>query len=240
MADDGSVSFVYNKEREFWGNDMLIVFEGIDGSGKTTISNLVYTKLKSKITQIKYYKKASPDFDHPYVRKQMLKLKEVIWPPDLPIYNVFGDHYWLFLNAAWFSVIQRGRIENAKSQNNLIIFDGWYYRLIARFVNKGFDRSWLLSLFATVNEPNLVVLLDIKPQIAWKRRAKFKPNEIGSWDGFSGNSFDSYCMYQEQTRKELLRFAQEKSWFIINQTENTSIDKMCSLIYEYILSKCKL
>ena len=217
---------------------MLIAFEGIDGCGKTTISKLVYTKLKSKIKHVKFYKKSSPDFDHPYVRKQMLQLQELIWPPDvLPTHNVLGDLYWLFLNAAWFSVVQRNRREHFQSEKNLILFDGWYYRLITRFINKGFDKEWILSLFATVKEPDIIVMLDIDPQIAWRRRSGFKPSEIGNWDGFTEDSFTSYCRYQGDTRKELLRFAKEKSWFVVSQTDKATTDEICSLIYEYILSK---
>lgn len=137
---------------------MLLTFEGIDGSGKTTISRMVYEKLKYRIPQIQYHEKSSTDFDHPYIRDQVSKLREVLWPPNLgeQKHNVFGDYYWLFLMAAWFS-IQSVRLKSDRSQSNLILFDSWYYRFVAKFINKGFDKEWLFSIFDATDEPDLVV-----------------------------------------------------------------------------------
>ena len=217
---------------------MLLAFEGIDGSGKTTISKLVYKKLKPIIPQIQYHEKSSTDFDHPYIREQMSKLQEVLWPPNLgeQKHNVFGDYYWLFLMAAWFS-IQSVRVRDIQFQSNLILFDNWYYRFVAKFINKGLDKEWLFSLFATANEPDIVVMLDVDPQIAWKRRSKFKNLEMGKWDGFTGDDFESYCKYQAQIRQTLLQFAKDRKWFVVYHTEETTTDEMCYLISEHVLSK---
>ncbi|MDE0427593.1 MAG: hypothetical protein OXN25_22290 [Candidatus Poribacteria bacterium] len=217
---------------------MLLTFEGIDGSGKTTISRMVYEKLKYRIPQIQYHEKSSTDFDHPYIRDQVSKLREVLWPPNLgeQKHNVFGDYYWLFLMAAWFS-IQSVRLKSDRSQRNLILFDSWYYRFVAKFINKGFDKEWLFSIFDATDEPDLVVMLDIDPQLAWKRRSKFKNIEMGKWDGFSGDDFESYCKYQAQIRQTLLQFAKERRWFVVYHTDGTTADEMSHLIFEYILSR---
>lgn len=217
---------------------MLLTFEGIDGSGKTTISRMVYEKLKYRIPQIQYHEKSSTDFDHPYIRDQVSKLREVLWPPNLgeQKHNVFGDYYWLFLMAAWFS-IQSVRLKSDRSQSNLILFDSWYYRFVAKFINKGFDKEWLFSIFDATDEPDLVVMLDIDPQLAWKRRSKFKNIEMGKWDGFSGDDFESYCKYQTQIRQTLLQFAKERRWFVVYHTDGTTADEMSHLIFEYILSR---
>lgn len=218
---------------------MLLTFEGIDGSGKTTISKMVYEKLKYSIPQIQYHEKSSTDFDHPYIREQVSKLQEVLWPPNLgeQKHNVFGDYYWLFLMAAWFS-IQSVRLKSDRSQSNLILFDSWYYRFVAKFINKGFDKEWLFSIFDATDEPDIVVMLDIDPQLAWKRRSKFKNIEMGKWDGFSGDDFESYCKYQAQIRQTLLQFAKERKWFVVYHTDGTTADEMSHLIFEYILSRC--
>ena len=217
---------------------MFLTFEGIDGSGKTTISKLVCRKLKSRIPNIQYYEKSSADFNHLYIREQALKLKEVLWPSDLgdQEHNVFGDYYWLLLMGAWFS-IQSINVRSVQLQNDLILFDSWYYRFIAKFINKGFDKEWLFSIFGAVIEPDIVVMLDIDPQLAWKRRPKFNNIELGKWDGLIGNKFKSYCKYQTHIRKILLQFAKERSWFVIHQTEETTMDEICFLVCDHVLSR---
>jgi thymidylate kinase len=119
----------------------------------------------------------------------------------------------------------------------LVIFDGWYYRLIARFINKGFKKEWLETLFDIVKTPDMVVLLDIKPEIAWTRRQTFKPNEVGNWDGFHENNFESFCRYQEKTRQELLRLASEYAWFVVDQSTNLTADDVADIVYRQVLLK---
>jgi dTMP kinase len=225
---------------------VLIALEGIDGSGKSTIANMIYNKLKPKIPSIQSHHKLSPDFDHLYLRKQMYKLCEILTVPanEQCYLSMFGERYWLFLVAAWFSVVQKNRIEPAKSQHNLMLMDGWYYRFIAKFLYKGnFDRGWLFSLFNTVDDPDLVVMLDIDPKTAWKRRQFFKPNEIGIYERgsaeFSGDDFQLYCTYQSALRETLLQFSKEKSWFVVHQTDQTTKDEACNFICDHILKTFK-
>lgn len=45
---------------------------------------------------------------------------------------------------------------------------------------------------------------------------------MGKSDGLSGDILESYCTYQQRIRTELLRFAKEKSWFVIRQTDEST------------------
>lgn len=140
--------------------------------------------------------------------------------------------------SAWFS-IQSINIRSVQLQRDLILFDSWYYRFIAKFINKGFDREWLFSIFDAVIEPDIVVMLDIDPQKAWKRRSKFNNIELGKWDGIAGNKFKSYCKYQEHIRKTLLQFAKEKSWVVVHQEAGTTTDEICYLVCDQVLSRIR-
>ena len=60
------------------------------------------------------------------------------------------------------------------------------------------------TLFDAVAPPDLVVLLDVEPAVAWGRRSQYMLDEVGRWDGFGGDAFDSFCAYQQLVRGELL------------------------------------
>jgi thymidylate kinase len=222
---------------------MFVVLEGIDGSGKSTLTRLVGDKLRATIPSVRLYHKLSPDFDHPYVRRQMTTLRDIMAVPAEEQHHLgaLGDRYWLFLAAAWFSAVETNRLGPARAQGHLVLMDGWYYRLIAKFMHKGFDREWLFSLFSAVSEADLVVILDVEPATAWKRRPAFKPNEIGVYERRSRdgarNDFEVYCQYQAVLRHTLLDLARERSWPVVCQTETTSEEETRDAIHDHILAR---
>jgi thymidylate kinase len=155
--------------------------------------------------------------------------------------STLGDHHWLFLAAAWFSAVQSNRLQAARAPRELVLMDGWYYRLIAKFIYKGgFDRDWLFSLFSIVSVPDLVVVLDVEPETAWKRRPAFKPNELGVYERGGGDGaqseFETYCRYQGALRRILLELAQERSWVVVPQDEGTTAEDTRDQICDHIVS----
>lgn len=219
---------------------MVIVLEGIDGAGKTTAAQLLCRELEKRHSSVKYWSKSSADFEDPFLRAQMLNLRELIWNPsdDKPATDILGTPYYMFLIAAWFSVLERHRIRQIQENKTIAVFDGWFYRNIAKaFIRDNLDKAWLRALFANVSEPDLVILLDIDPSVAWSRRSRFKPDEEGRWDGFTGDSFNSYCSYQQLVREQMLKFAEQYGWSVIGQTEQTSPEEVVAKIHNQILDQ---
>lgn len=218
---------------------MLVTFEGIDGAGKTTVSRRLFELLLEDFPAARYYERSTTEFVDPDVRRKMTQLRDVIWSRDVGhrTENPFTDEYWLFLLAAWFSVVDRHLLEPRRREGSLTLFESWYYRLVAKFLQKGFERDWMLSLFATVEEPDLVVLLDVPPRLAWERRQSFSAFEIGAWDSPAEDPRLSFCRYQENVRAQLLAFAQERSWLVIRQDAGSRVDDVCRIIAAEIAAR---
>jgi thymidylate kinase len=216
---------------------MLVVLEGIDGSGKTTTADLLVSALAEKGISARCLSKTWADFPDPFVSSQMARLREIIWnPPEgEPLEDRLGTHFYLFLLAAWWSVMQ-AQIFAKDRLGCVSVIDGWYFRTVVKACVRGhLDTDWLLSLFDLCCSPDLVVLLDVAPSLAWGRRAEFKPSESGLWDGHTGDEpLVAYCKYQEKIRSGLLALGQEKQWFIVEQSEKTKPSEVCDEILSEI------
>lgn len=221
---------------------MLITFEGIDGAGKTTIAELIFRHLESHLPNLQYYSRKSPDFADPYTQIQMKRLANIIWPNDLEHQeqDPFGNNFWILLMASWFAAMHSNRLAPAADNGTPLIIDSWYYRMIARMTAQGLDREWLNSLFQGIRNPELVVLLDIKPELAWHRiranRKRLKPFETGRWQMVEGDEYARFCTWQERVRTELLSMVEPNNWLVVEQTKGLTAESVARKIEDHILS----
>lgn len=220
---------------------MLIVFEGIDGSGKTTIAQELQRTIVSKCPSVKscFYKKNGITSSDAFVNKQITLLRELIWPPENeePESDPLGAHCYLFLLSAWMSLLQNVLLRDL-SNDEVFIMDGWYYKIIAKAYTRGIvDMSWLNSLFEHIKKPDIIFLVDCEPEIAWKRRNFFKPSELGSWDGYSSNKRKMFCSYQKIIRLELLNMLESNSTYLIKNTEYSSLETITSECLSLVINK---
>ncbi|WP_327154100.1 dTMP kinase [Streptomyces tubercidicus] len=192
---------------------MLIVLEGIDGSGKSTVARLVARELDPGRTAPAGKKDIAAADPGTAARADLLR--ELIWSSPEEQGDTYGAAHWILLIASWYAGLARLRPELADGET-VTVMDGWYYRNIAKtLVREPLDAHWVESLFAPVPEPALTVLLDVAPEVAWSRRDGFKDTETGRWDGFTGPPRESFCGYQSLVRRELLRMAAERGWSVL-------------------------
>ncbi len=217
------------------------MLEGIDGAGKTTVARMLCEKLKEQRLDANVWKYSQFRSDDPFVQAQMDNLHTIIWTPgqDEPDTDLLGTYFYLYLLAAWSSVKQKHCIAQLKGTNRIEVFDGWHYRTIVKaFIRQQLSQSWLQSLFDTVANPDVVVLLDVDPAVSWRRRPRFKASEIGRWDGFTGDTYSAYCAYQGRIRRELLVLAVNRKWMVVRQTADMNETDVVENVYSHV--KCAL
>ncbi len=180
-----------------------IVFEGIDGSGKSTISKMFANYLLNKGFSVFYTKEPyTKEIDH-LIRKEQT------------------DKSLLFLFLADRSI----HIEYLRKQNvNFIVSDRSFYSTIAyQGYGAGIDVDFVIKLneFIVGNFlPDVVFYLDCTPEMALSRNKKL--------DAIENKNFDFY----ERVRKGYLDLAKKYNFFVIN-AHNSKENVFLSVVKHY-------
>jgi len=137
-----------------------IAIEGIDGSGKTTIANLLYNELSKKYNNIILMKE-------PYDKDLSKKIKEII----LKEHEKNLDYGYLL--ALLFTADRSIKnIDLKKYLNNgyIIISDRSIYSSFSyQILYEGIDIEWLKCISKYIIKPDITFVLDIDPKIAMER-----------------------------------------------------------------------
>ncbi|NEB74293.1 hypothetical protein G3I40_03435 [Streptomyces sp. SID14478] len=216
---------------------MLIVIEGIDGSGKSTAAAMVAERLstgRAPSSPTPGGKKAIGPTDRE-TEARAVRLRDLIWSSPESAGDTFGATHWILLIASWYAGLTRLRPDLQPSHPGVCVMDGWFYRNIAKtLVREPLDPQWVESLFAPAPEPDLVVLLDVPPDVAWERRETFKDTELGRWDGFSGPAREAFCAYQSVIRQELMRMADQRKWLVLSPDRHTTAEQTAAAVVEHV------
>lgn len=134
----------------------FVVLEGIDGSGKTTIANLLLDKLSSKGFKVLYTYEPT---DHEIVTLMRTKYREL------------RDPYVDTLVFALDRLIHvKEKISPYLSRGYIVISDRYMYSSIAYQSAMGAPMEWVMMVNQWALKPNLAIYLDIEPEEALNRR----------------------------------------------------------------------
>jgi len=132
------------------------VLEGIDGSGKTTIANMIIKDL-SKMGFKTLYTREPTDSE--------------IVNSVKTTYNDLRDPYVDALTFALDRLLHvKSRISPALEQGYIVVCDRYYYSSVAYQGAMGAPIEWLLEVNKWALQPDIAVYLDIDPVIAIKRK----------------------------------------------------------------------
>ncbi|MEM5869572.1 MAG: dTMP kinase [Candidatus Aenigmatarchaeota archaeon] len=144
---------------------VFIVLEGIDGSGKSSQSKLLFDFLqKNKIPAILTHEPTDGEIGYLLTNKY---LKEV----DLPLVDAF-------LFAADREEHLKKTVIPALEQGKIVISDRYYHSTLAYQQAQGLELKFLLELNKKFIKPDLTIIIDLEPEIAVERIEKDKNRKM--------------------------------------------------------------
>jgi dTMP kinase len=147
----------------------LIVLEGLDGAGTTTQAHRLVAQL-TREGRAAHLTREPSDGPVGKLIREMLGGGHAITGEKLS-QGTFG----LLFAADRMDHLQR-EVEPAIARGEIVVSDRWYHSSLA-YQGTGADRDWIASLNARARRPELTIFLQVRPEIAAKRRADAKRRE---------------------------------------------------------------
>ena len=208
---------------------MLVVCEGIDGAGKSTVARLVFDRLLTCAPGASYRTKRDLPVADAYGRDRLERLRDLIWHDNEGHRDPFGAPFWIQLLSAWYTALEPSA--DAGTRHELRVYDGWFYRNIVKTrLRSGVDEEWIRGLFRFVAVPDAVVLIDVDPAVAWQRTTRWKATELGRWDGRDGDPREAFCAYQSEIRAGLLAMAAHDRWCVVSPPPMETPDQVADRV----------
>lgn len=191
---------------------LLVVFEGLDGAGKTTQINLLKDWFK-KNNKIVYNTKQPTDF---YRKDKRVR--------DYLDKGIVPNMYSIALLAAADRTYQNeAEIKPILSKGINIISDRYLYSSLAFFKARGIEYEEISRLNKNIEKPDVVIFLDVKPKKALER-IKIRDGENIKFEEKDDNTFI-------QVRNNFLEVL-PKDTLIIDSSK--SIEEIHKIIINYI------
>ncbi len=190
----------------------LIIIEGLDKSGKTTQSKLLFD----------FYNKTYPGqvslLDFPDYSTRIGKEIKSFLQGEVD-YNNEVKHILLSANR-WEKKLE---IERLREQNKIIILNRYYQSNLVYGLANGMDYDWLVNLDKGLPLEDIVIVLDIDPIISYKR---------GVDNDFILDEFEKNKNFLEKARKNYNDLAKKFNWNVINS--NSDVNSILKLIVNII------
>lgn len=193
----------------------LIIIEGLDKSGKTTQSKLLFNFYEKvypgQVSLINF-----PDYTTRIGREIKLFLQGEVE------YSNEVKHILLSANR-WE---KKSEIESLREQNRFIILNRYYQSNLAYGLANGLNFKWLVNLDNGLPKEDIVIVLDIDPSISYKR---------GTNNDFILDKFERDKIFLEKARKNYLDLAKKFKWNVINSDSDTKsiFEKIVNIIELY-------
>ncbi|MGC8981500.1 MAG: dTMP kinase [Minisyncoccia bacterium] len=136
----------------------LIIIEGIDGSGGTTQSNILYKNLKKKYKKVILTKEPQ--------NKDITNLIKKVKDPVADLFLFLADRFLQYKNLKKF--LDKGYIVISDRSYPSTYAYQFYYGGLRKIFNEEIIKK-LDKISRNNIEPDLVIILDIDPKIAVKR-----------------------------------------------------------------------
>lgn len=169
----------------------LISFEGIDQSGKKTQAKMLLErllKLGHKVESIGF-----PDYSTPLGKE----IKAYLDGKRRYDYRV---RQLLYAGNRWE---RKSSLVGWLNGDAIVITDRYIPSGLAYGLANGLDLNWMMELERGLPEPDLVIVIDISPKIAFSRKAE-------------RDVYEKNAKFLEKVRASYLRLARKFHWTVIN------------------------
>ncbi|MFC2162914.1 dTMP kinase [Candidatus Altiarchaeota archaeon] len=164
---------------------MFIVFEGIDGCGKSTHARLAAQWLEQEGLRSFLTSEPTSQWTGKFIR-QILSGKEEVDPMTLA----------LLFTADRYEHLAK-EVDPAIEEGKIVVCERYTYSTIAYQHAQGLSWNWLHELNKYARKPDLTILLDVPPQEGEKRT---ETGEIFEKAEFLGTVRDNYLKFDDLVR----------------------------------------
>ncbi|MEM1985925.1 MAG: dTMP kinase [Nitrososphaeria archaeon] len=193
---------------------MLIAIDGIDQSGKKTQTDLLLKRLSE--LNYKVIKFSFPNYETPIGQLiEKILLNEIIVPLEVKHILLSANRWEL-----------KPKIEEYIKKNFIIIFDRYYQSNLAYGVANGLPLDWLMNLDKNLPDCDLTIILDIPPEISFKRKE------------LNRDVHEKDFNYLVRVRKCFLELANKNSWVVIDG--NRPISEVHNSIWSIVSERLKV
>ncbi|HET6588765.1 MAG TPA: dTMP kinase [Candidatus Nitrosocosmicus sp.] len=217
-----------NSKKNQYENGILIVVEGVDGSGKSTQIHLIDRWLRSKGYDVFFTEWNSSETVREITSKGKKKARLTPMTFSLLHSTDFADRY----EKNIYPLLRAGYI---------VLADRYIYTAFARDTVRGCDRTWIRNMYSYARKPELTFYFRVPVEVAVNRiisgRPKLKHYEAGMDLGLSKDEYESYRIFQGRIVDEYESMVNDENFVVIDGTQG--IEKQQSVVRKHVLKILK-
>ena len=201
----------FSKNHDLKG--VLICVEGIDGSGKSTQLDLLYSWLKSKNLDVILTCWNSSDLISETTKRAKKK-------------NLLSGRTFSLLHAVDFADRLEKVIIPAMKAGFIVLADRYVYTAFARDVARDVDKKWVRNMYGFAIKPDLTLYFDVSAKVSLERictNLQPKYYEAGMDLKLSNNPYKSYVLFQNRVIEQYKDMVDE--YGLVKVDANESIHK---------------
>jgi len=210
---------------------LLIVVEGVDGSGKSTQLEMLQNWLNANGFATVKTEWTSSETVRPLIKK--IKKTETIVSPET----------FSLLGLADFAERYDKIIEPSLRAGKIVLCDRYIYTAYARDTSRGLDLPWIEHLYSFAPKPDLAFYFHVKPEVAISRKINMpKFYEAGADLNLHSNIKKSFCIFQKRIINAYLGLAKKEGLTVVDgETEIcVTFPKVQHIVAKAIQDKFKI
>jgi len=188
----------------------LLVFEGLDGSGKSTQAALLGKWLQSQGYRVFFTEWNSSDLVSGVIRRG--KKKNLLTPTTFSL-----------LHATDFADRFERKILPPLRAGYLVVCDRYAYTAFVRDAARGCDPAWVRTIYSFAPRPDRIFYFRVPVSVTLRRklasRLKINYYEAGMDLGLSDDVEESYMKFQTRLKREYERIAESDQFTVIDSTQ---------------------